>query len=353
MRLWAERGTWVGRRARARLAALDPGQVHSIAVIKHAALGDLLLTRPFLLALREHFPRARLTFSAISHYLRGVPEDLVDRVHVTPSSKERPGALKTLAAYRALGAHDLLFDLTNSTRSLTLARLTPARFKVGFQYRWLHKMIFDVAIPRAAYRFEAETYLEQLHPFGFDYSLPLRFGLDVQPPARPRPYLVYFPTASNTEKSWPPAHFSQLLQTLAVQLPDHDHLLLAGIADWEQRVADEIMAPVAGSANVVRVAAGPDDAALIRGARLLVSNDTGIRHLGIALERPTVGIFFATPPWGYAPRWGSHRVVFGADGRPPAVQAVAQAVLAALAETATPGTAAPGTTADGLHVSQA
>ncbi len=228
MKLWVEKGTWCRKNAREKLAQIDPASIKRIAVIKHGAFGDLLLTRPLLITLRSAFPEARLTLSIISHYTRGAPDDLVDQVHCVPSSKDKAGLRKSLAAYRELGAQDLLFDITASTRSFTLSGLTPARFKIGFQHRGIHKRIYDVAIPRAAYRFEAETFLEQLCPLGIQFDWPPRFDMPVTPLSHERPYVVYFPTASTPDKSWPAERFSALIEQMVEKLPNHNHILLCG-----------------------------------------------------------------------------------------------------------------------------
>jgi ADP-heptose:LPS heptosyltransferase len=330
MRLWKEVNTWQSNKAVDKLARIDASDIHSIVVIKHAAFGDMLLLRPFLIELRKAFPDTSITLSIISHYLRGVPEDLVDRVHVVPSTKEKKGLFYSYKAYKQLGHHDLLFDLTASTRSFILSLLTKAKFKIGFQYRSLHKYLYDIAIPRSAYRFEAGTFLEQLCPLGIVYEWPPRFEMPTTDIKRDKPYIVYFPTASTPDKSWPAQNFSILIRNMAAELSQYDHIILGGISEWEKAVANDIMASLSELENVTRLGAGPDDQALIKGAHLLVSNDTGIRHLGIALNTTTVCIFFNTPPYRYWPRYGHHQVVYKQDASIPDWQAVASAMRTAL-----------------------
>ena len=330
MKLWKEANTWQSKKAVAKLARIDASDIHRIVVIKHAAFGDMLLLRPFLIELRRAFPDASITLSVISHYLRGVPEDLVERVHVAPSTKEKKGLFHSYRAYKELGPHDLLFDLTVSTRSFLLSLVTNAKFKIGFQYRGLHKYIYDIAIPRSAYRFEAATFLEQLCPLGITYAWPPRFEMPTSEIKRDKPYIVYFPTASTPDKSWSGQNFSVLIRNMAEELSQYDHIILCGISEWEKTVANDIMASLSELENVTRLDAGPDDKALIKGARLLVSNDTGIRHLGIALNTTTVCIFFNTPPYRYWPRYGHHQVVYNQDASIPDWQAVASAMRKAL-----------------------
>jgi ADP-heptose:LPS heptosyltransferase len=331
MKLWKEANTWQSKKAVDKLARIEPTDIHSIVVIKHAAFGDMLLLRPFLIELRKAFPGASITLSVISHYLRGLPEDLVDRVHVVPSTKEKKGIYNSYKAYKELGPQDLLFDLTASTRSISLSLLTKARFKIGFQYRSLHKLIYDIAIPRSAYQFEAGTFLEQLSPLGIEYEWPPRFEMKTTETTRNKSYIVYFPTASTPDKSCPADNFSVLIKNMAKELPQYEHIILSGISEWEKAVANDIMASLSEIETVTQLDAGPEDQALIKGAHLLVSNDTGIRHLGIALQTTTVCVFFNTPPYRYWPRYGHHQVVYNQDASIPDWQAVALAMRRALA----------------------
>ena len=326
MKLWRERHTWIARNAVEKLASLQPEGIASIAVIKHAAYGDLLCTRPFLVTLRQHFPQAALTFCGIKHYTRGLPEDLVDRVHIVPSRKDGKGHWHTLSEYKRLGPHDLLFDLTGSTPSFAISLLNRAKFKIGFQHRGIHKWVYDVAIPRAEFRFEAETFLEQLNLLGIQAELPLDYGLQIKPIVRDKPYLIYFPTASTPSKCWPIDHYVNLVASLAGQYPEYDHILLQGLSDWEKSLVNRASDQLSQYQNVSALEAGPDDARLLKGASLLIANDTGIRHLGLAVGIPTVGIFFHTTPFGYWPRYGQHEVVFNAEGNPPTVEQVNNAV---------------------------
>lgn len=326
MKLWKERHTWVARNAEQKLACLQHTDVKRIAVIKHAAYGDLLCTRPFLVTLRQLFPQASITFCGISHYTRGLPHDLVDRVHIVPSRKDKKGHWHTFKEYKKLGSHDLLFDLTGSTPSFMVSLLNRAAFKIGFQHRAIHKWIYDVAIPRAEFRFEAETFIEQLNLLGFQAKLPLDYGLQIDPIQREKPYLVYFPTASTPDKCWPMERFVQLIDNLATQYPEREHILLKGLSGWERDTVDQASKQLTHHHNVVALEAGPEDARLLKGAALLVANDTGIRHLGLAVGIPTVGIFYHTTPFGYWPRYAHHEVVFDPAGTPPPVDQVTAAV---------------------------
>ena len=324
LKLWFERGAWASRRAAAKLAAIDPAKVASIAVIRHAAFGDMVLTRAFLRELRRHFPAASITLSIVSNYRFCVPEDMVDRIHVAHGSDRRDlPRREQIRQLKALGYHDLIFDLASTSRSAWLCLLNPAKLKLGFPYHHLQRiLLYDAAVLRSDMRFEVDSMLDMLNLIGLKTDWPPRFDLPGEPLRRERPFLVYFTSASIEGKCWPAGHFSELIERLARAFSEHEHIVLEGVADWES--IDEVMAPLRGLENVTPMKAGSldDSIALLKGAALLVSNDTGTRNLAIATETPTVGIFFSTVPYRYWPRYGRHDAVFNPDGSLPSVESV-------------------------------
>ena len=73
-----------------------------------------------------------------------------------------------------------------------------------------------------------------------------------------------------------------------------------------------------------------DTVSLLKGADLVVANDTGIRNLAVTCETPTVGIFFGTYPFRYWPRDNSHEIVLpDGEGVPP-VEEVSKACITVL-----------------------
>ncbi len=310
--------------AAAKLAAIDPATVGRIAVIKHAALGDLVLCRPFLREVRRHFPAAHLTIGLSSNYQRGAPLDLADATHIVQRGLPWRAAL---ANYRELGPQDIIFDLTATARSRWLVLLNKPRLAVGLAGSRLDGRLYDVVVPRTGFKYEAESFLDLLGAVGLGTAWPPDFALPLPPRPQAAPYIAYFATASTPGKSWPAERFAALVTALAADRPGLDHVVLAGLADWERATAAQLEGALAGVPRV-RVA-GPDEdlTAWVGAAALVVSNDTGARNLAIAAGAPTVGLFFDTPPFRYLPRFGRHEALF-CPGR--ALPSVADAQAAAL-----------------------
>ena len=148
MLIFEDREVWSSKRGRRAVGELETQSVESIAVIMHFAMGDSVLTRPFFVTLREFFPNAKITASIIANYTNGIPEDLVDRIHVSAGKyRPRPSFFTKMKTWRALGYHDIIYDLITSNASFWLTKVNPAKLKVGFMRYFYHYFIF---FPRKA-----------------------------------------------------------------------------------------------------------------------------------------------------------------------------------------------------------
>lgn len=311
MKLWFTKGVWTRKNTENKIKGLSYSDIKSIAILRHAALGDMLLTRCFIIEARKLFPKAKITLSIISNYTRGVPEDLVDRVHIIHGTDQRGTPLgKRIKKIRELGYHDLIFDLAGGNRSFFTCLFTPAILKFGFPYRKIRAwMFYDVAICRSDLSFEVNDMLNMLHVLGAKTEYPHTYNMPGESVQRDKPFIVYFAGASEPGKCWPRESFAKLIMQMADNYPEKDHLILDGLKDWER--ADKILKTIKGTENINAVSADTieETISLMKGAELLVSNDTGIRHVAITCQTPTVGIFIGGP-YRYWPRYDIHEAVF-------------------------------------------
>ena len=336
MKLWFERGAWASKKGRERISRLSPSEVRRIAVIRHAALGDMVLVRPFLLEARRFFPNAEIVLSLVSNYTYGAPTDLVDSVHILHGSDQKSVSLvERIARARELGSVDLLFDLADTTRSRYLCLLANAKVKIGFPYRWyLRNLLFDAAVPRSDFSFEAVNMLDMLMLLGANPAVPLDFGWPNEPaqhasnPSERK--IIYFPFASVDSKCWPRDSFVNLIVSAADQFPNYDHVVLGGIGGQESEQQYASLRLANSKIKLQKALPLIELLRLLHGSDLVVANDTGVRNLAISLQVPTVGIFFSTVPYRYWPRWGYHEAVFTSDGRPPQTRDVLQSMRKAL-----------------------
>lgn len=334
MKFWFTKGAWASKKAREVITALSREQIKNIAVIRHAALGDMVLTRAFLVEARKAFPSATITLSIVSNYTRGTPEDLVDRVHIIHGSDQRGTPIKQrIKRIKELGEQDIIFDLASSNRSVMTCLFNKATLKIGFPYRKIQaRLFYDVATCRTDMNFEVNDMLGMLNIFGIKTAYPHVYDMPGEALSRDRPYVVYFAGASTADKCWPTDHFTKLIGDMAMQYPDHDHLVLEGIQEWEK--AETILRPLNTIENASGISADSIEktTALLKGASMVVSNDTGIRHVAIVCGTPTIGIFHRDP-FRYWPRYCIHDIVIPEPEWPPSVDAVKNACLNMLDDT--------------------
>ena len=131
---------------------------------------------------------------------------------------------------------------------------------------------FPIAIPVSA---ACEPVVERVH----------RDGL--------RGYALINPGAAWPNKRWPPARFGEVAAALSER-----HRLLPVVL-WgpgEQAIAAGVVGASRGTATVAPPTGIGDLLALARGARLMLSGDTGPLHLAAAVCAPMVALFGPTDP---------------------------------------------------------
>ena len=320
MKFRLKKGAWVSRHAHKILTDFNPELIRKVAVVRHAALGDMVLTRPFLIEVRKFFPNAEITLSVVSHYQNGIPHDLVDRVHVVDGNDRRQvSKISQIKKMKELGEQDILFDVAATPRSKLMVFFTKAKLKIGFPYKVTQRRLYHATILRTAFKFEAEVMLDMLHLLGHVSEFPPRFDMPGEKVRREKPFILYFTGSSKPEKCWPIDRFAKLVQEMATRYQDIDHLIIEGRAEWES--IDPVLRQVGHRDNVqgLKGLGLEEMIRYVKGALILVSNDTGIRHLAIASEIPTLGIFFDDYPFRYWPRYGNHEIGFNPDASIPAV----------------------------------
>lgn len=323
MKLWYEKGAWASKKAKNIAGQMSPESVRSIAVIRHAAIGDMMVLRPFLVQARSFFPNAKVTLSIVNHYSYGVPSDLVDRVHIVDKKIDgkKTSYKQRLKQIRDLGEHDLIFDMADTALSGMICFLSKAKLKIGFPYRTVKNYCFyDIGLLRSDLVPEVETLLHMLYIFGASKLSEIEYGYPQIEKKESR--IVYFMGASMASKQWPKESFRRLIQIMAIHYPKYEHILLEGIGANEK--VDDVLDHLGDYSHVRKMPALPLEEMMnyLGSSQVVISNDTGIRNMAIASGTSTVGIFFFTVPYRYWPQPQMHMAVFEPDGSNPSVESV-------------------------------
>lgn len=328
MKLNFRRGSaFASQRARNYLANVNPQDIKSVAVIRHAAIGDFMNIRPFLIELKKYFPNAKITMSVLRNQMYGIPEDLIDDIHIIDKVHVDDKSKKTSFFYRrkqmkALPSQDIVFDLTDSTLTLLLTLFTKSNLKIGYSYRAIRRFFYDISTLRSDLVVEAESVMHMLNILGAKTDRNLQYGLENKYPKKDIKQVVYFAGASMKQKCWEEEKFKALIDKLSVDYPEYNHVILQGIKDDEKFL--DIYEPLKDRKNVmIQEVLQLDDAMqFLSSSRCLVSNDTGVRNMAIATQTPTIGLFFMIPPFRYWPKDQKHDCVYNVEYTSPSIDAV-------------------------------
>lgn len=269
----------------------------TILLVRFGALGDVVLTTPLVRALRRAHPHAAITFVTKARYA----PILAHNPHLAGLATLGPGhALRDLAAALRRTRWDYRLDLHGSLRARALRALVGGRWRAPPRQRVRRALLtrwgldaIGLTVPAAERYFGAARDLAVVPDGG---PAEVRTSLEDERRAAaiapPGTYVALAPGAAHATKRWPAVHWRALARRL---LAEHSQVVGVGSAH-ERGLLD-----VPGAVDAFGLALGPT-AALLRGARLVVANDSGLMHLATAVGTPVVALFGPTTrQLGYFP----------------------------------------------------
>lgn len=281
----------------------------SLLVVRLGSLGDLVHTLPAVAALRRAFPAANIDWLVDAPH-----RDFLSLVPVVSSLvvlKER-GAKGWLAARRELRSkqYHLAIDFQGLLKSSALAWMSGAHRVAGFDRPSLREPLASLFYSEQI-RVDPKAHVVQknmqlataLGATGDAIEFPLNpVTSDVVATflgVAPAQYALVNPGAAWPNKRWPPDRFGEIARLL------RDRHGLAAVVLWgpgEEGLAQAVVAASDGAASVAPPTGLHDLIALARGARLVVSGDTGPLHIAAAVGVPAVALFGPTDagrngPW--------------------------------------------------------
>ncbi len=290
-----------------------------ILVIKPSSLGDVIHALPFLNAVKETFPKAEIDW-VISKSLKGLLEDnpLINNLIVMnkDSWKNIRRLPKTLAEIARLKRHlkkkkyDIVVDLQGLLRSGLIARSASAALKIGFaDSREGSTIFYDKKVNVEKSLHAVDKCLEAAKEIGARVKkakFPLYPARDAKESVREllgstKKYIVIVPSARWVSKRWPAEKFAALIKKTSLPC------VIAGTRG-DRKISGKIIDSFnkgggnkkAGIEDQVIDLCGKTDlkelVALLAGAKVVVSNDSGPLHIAAALNRPSVAVFGPTDP---------------------------------------------------------
>jgi len=323
--------------------------IESVVVFRALHLGDMLCAVPALRALRTSLPKARVTLVGLpwarqfAARFRSYIDDFV-AFPGHPLLPEQPVRHEELTPfYAALCARRFTLALQlhgSGAVSNEIVAGFGAQAMAGYCAGEPVSTDHTVLFPYPEVGAESDRLLSLVERLGAsaigDYlEFPLakedRQELDasgVAPDLAPGSYICVHPGARKRDKCWPPQRFAEVADRLAAEFGVR--VVLTGSADeadLANEVASHMQARAINAAAPISVGAM---AALMKNARLLVCNDTGVSHIAAGLRLKSVVIFSKADIARWAPLdRDKHRCIWDPDAqRSAAVLQHARALLA-------------------------
>ena len=275
----------------------------AIAVLRTGALGDVCMTIPLLIALRDHFRQAKIywiidaSMSALVADLQGI--ELIT-INKPKSLNDWLQCRKTLRNYQ----FDALLMPQASLRSNLLASMITANTKYGYgklhSKDWQRLFINKKVVTQREHL--VDSFMRFAQALGVPKSDP-RWEINLSPQDQIQikkflpesntkyPVIAICPTTSKAERNWCPKRFAQLIDHL--QQRWSAHIVLIGGKDQLTKQACESIDSTLKHA--VSNASGKTTlkqlCALLQKTDILICPDTGPAHLADALGTPVIGLY--------------------------------------------------------------
>jgi len=283
--------------------------VTSLLLIRPGGIGDAALLAPTICSLKKNYPTIHITVLAEQRnagLFLLIPG--IDSLFCYDRPKE---LLQTLRC-----SYDAVIDTEQWHRlSAVVARLVRAPVKIGFDTNERRRM-FTYSISYSHDDYEVDSFRRLLTPLGVDEDLSGREGAFLTIPASAmekaaglleslddKPFVVIFPGASIVERRWGAERYSLVANRLAV-----NGYRIVVVGGKEDRAAGEIIVGV-GGLNLAGATTLVETAAVIARSCLVISGDSGVLHIAVGLDIPTVSLFGPGIAAKWAPRGDKHIVL--------------------------------------------
>ena len=298
-------------------------------IIRFSSIGDIVLTTPVIRCLKMQVPDAEVHF-LVKNSFRSVVEHnpYIDKLHVLAHSWELMIELLKTEDF------DYIIDLHHNLKTL---RIKKALNKKSFSFYKLNiQKYFYTAfkinmLPKVHI---VDRYLKTVESFGvkndgagLDYFIAAHEETKKEdiPASHSAGYIACVIGAAHGTKRWPVHKWIEFCKKM-----NHPVILLGG--DEDVTHGDEIAAidpiKVYNACGKFRINESAD---LVKKAKIVITNDTGLMHIAAAFKRPIISLWGNTvPSFGMIPYYEAspptplHKWRGGASGDPDSLSVILQ-----------------------------
>jgi len=302
----------------------------NILITKPSSLGDIVLALPALTALHRSFPDAKISwlvrpeFAPLLENHPHLTEIIVFDRKLLGKAWFHSGAFGSLVSLvRRLrrSKFDVVFDFQGLLRTASLARLSGCKKRFGMaNAREFASIFYTHKIPQDIDCIHMVDYYLKIIKAAGATELDVEFVFPQNPKAPDSVgrllashdvpndnYAVFVPSSAHRDKCWPAERFAALAEKISSQFGTSivvtGSASEAGIIESLKEKANAPIVSLAGKTSLSELIA------LLEGARVVISNDTGPGHIAAALGVPIVLLFGRTNPYRLTPYGRKHCIM--------------------------------------------
>ena len=272
-------------------------------IIRFSSIGDIVLTTPVIRCLKQQVPDAEVHFLTKSSFLPVVQHNpYIDKIHLLAHSWE------LMIVELKSENYDYIIDLHHNTKTL---RVKSALKKKSFSFyklnieKYIYTSIKLNILPKVHI---VDRYLKTVESFGvkndgagLDYFISKEEETKREdiPASHSAGFVACVIGAALGTKQWPVHKWKEFCLQL-----NHPVILLGGPEDVtagnEIAAIDDVK--VYNACGKFKLNESAD---LVRKAKLVVTNDTGLMHIAAAYKKPIISLWGNTvPSFGMTPYYG-------------------------------------------------
>lgn len=308
--------------------------MNRILIIAPNWIGDAVMSQPLLANLKSIYPKSQIDVLA-SPWVAPIYRACAEVHQVIDAHLEHQqlqwSLRKQLAKQLELNQYNACFVLPNSLKSALIPWLANIPLRIGYRGEMRFGLInFALDNPSKINRPPMANHYLALcnvmdHSKEVDTNQAADPKLNISPTAKQSVsaklqaaaideksiYVLCSGAEYGVTKRWPTGHFASLAQHLINNEPNANIILLGGKGD--HALGEEIISQVKNTAQIQNWCGETslDEAiALIGMSKVLVSNDSGLMHIGAALKVPQVAIFGSSDPHHTPPLSDKAKVIW-------------------------------------------
>ncbi|NQU53678.1 MAG: glycosyltransferase family 9 protein [Bacteroidetes bacterium] len=269
-------------------------------VIRFSSIGDIVLTSPVVRCLKNQVQNAEIHFVTKKKFeciLDSNPN--IHKVHVFEDN------LGEIFHELKEEKFDYVIDLHNNFRSGRIKRRNKAPAYSVNKLNWQKMLLIRFKINRLPQKHIVDRYLQTVSPLqikndgeGLDFFIPENKGFKNEelPVSFQKGYVAFVIAGTYSTKKLPVEKISEICQKL-----DYPVILLGGKDEFDE--GEKVLSQSKG--NVLNYAGKislNQSASLVRDAKVVLTNDTGLMHIAAAFKKKILSFWGNTvPDFGMTP----------------------------------------------------